>query len=372
MKRWWRQLDPVLFGVTLALIGLGLLILISATRWSGATSEPSRQLLHVLVGALLMAGATALDYRVLGRFSAPLYLLAAALLMAVLIPGVGESAKGAQRWLSLGPLGAFQPSEMAKLVLIVVLARVLSAGRRGGVVSALALTGFMFVLIALQPDLGTAMVLAAVCLVMLFVAGASPIVLAGLITAGLAALPYVLKEYQRDRLLIFMNPELDPMGMGFSLVQSKTAIGSGGLWGKGYLQGPMTQNGFVPENWTDFIFSALGEEFGWVGAAGMLLLFALLFLVVLRIARRSPDLEGSLVTMGVLALLAFQLFVNIAMTTGLAPVVGIPLPFFSYGGSAMLLHMIGIGLVGSVSLRSRSRAPGADLATGDPEWDSAR
>lgn len=364
MKRRWWQPDLGLLCSTAAILAFGWMVLYSATRWSGATSEPSRQLFYIAVGAVLMAGAATLDYRWTGRLAAPLYLAGLGLLVLVMIPGVGQSANGAQRWLALGPMGAFQPSELAKLVLIVALARLLSvrgededASRLspGRFLAALVTTAVPFCLIALQPDLGTALVLAVICLVMLYCSGASPIILAGLVTGGLGVLPYVLKEYQRDRILVFLSPEADPMGMGYSLIQSKTAIGSGGLWGSGFLQGHMTQNGFVPENWTDFIFSALGEEWGLLGGAGLLLLFGLLFLSILRAARRAPDLQGTLLAMGVLTLLSFQLFVNLSMTVGLAPVVGLPLPLASYGGSAMMLSMAAIGLVANVSLQAHRR-----------------
>jgi len=343
--RTWDRVDVPLLASTGALCLLGWLALYSA-----GPAEAWRQLAYGLGGGLLALMAAFSNPR---RAAWPLYLFSLGLLALVMVPGVGQSAKGAQRWLSLGPVG-FQPSELAKLALIVVLARVLAPGAtRGRALLAMVLSGVSFVLIALQPDLGTALVLGAICLVTLFVAGVSPVVLAGLVTVALAVIPYGLKEYQRNRLLVFLHPEVDPRGLGYSLTQSKTAIGSGQWIGHGLHAGHMTQHGFVPENWTDFIFSVLGEEMGFLGCAGFLLLATLLCGCLLRVAWTSRDRFGALLTSGVLAMLGFQFLVNMAMTTGAAPVVGIPLPFASYGGSALVVNLVAVGLVMAVSARAR-------------------
>lgn len=363
-RRWWpARLDYGLLWATVAICLVSWLALLSATRWNGG-DEAYRQAVYISLGWLLAAGLTALDPRRLAVLTPWLYLGSLGLLAAVLVPGVGQTANGSQRWIELGGV-VFQPSELMKLVLVLVLARQLGLARhdpeepfrpaaRGGVfLTALVLTGVPFLLIAGQPDLGTALVLIAICLVMLFVAGGSVVYLAGLVTTGLGVLPYVLKEYQRDRLLVFMNPELDPRGMGYSLVQSKTAIGSGGVLGKGLFSGHLTQHGFVPENWTDFIFTVVGEEMGFFGTCGFLCLFVVLLGTMVRIAHRAGDGYGGLLVTGVFAMLAFQLFVNVAMTLGLAPVVGLPLPFSSYGGSAMLVNLASVGVVAGVAFHGR-------------------
>lgn len=326
---------------TMALTLVGGLALGSA---NGEAAQ--RQLIFAMVGGALGLVVALVDYRVWSQVAWPLYFLS--LVLLVLVDVLGHSSHGAQRWLNLGGF-RFQPSELAKLALVVLLARLLGSSR---FLTALVCTGAMFVLIALQPDLGTALVLVAIMLVMAFVAGVSPIYLLGLITAGLAVVPYGLKDYQRDRLLIFMHPELDPRGMGYSITQSKTAIGSGGLDGTGWLAGHMTQHGFVPENWTDFLFSAIGEEMGFLGCVGFLLLAVLLGVCLLRAALRQQDRFGALLVMGVWTMLTFQFVVNIAMTTGLSPVVGIPLPFASYGGSALIVNLLAVGIAASVSCRT--------------------
>lgn len=367
-KRRALGFDVPLLTVTVVICGLGYALLCSATGWSGAEADASRQAMYLLVGLGWTFSLSLVPPRFWRPLIPALYCLSLITLAVVMIPGVGQSAKGAQRWLSLGPLGVFQPSETAKLAVILALAWMLSAWaeRRKQEQPAksfaifllgLAVLGLPGLLIVLQPDLGTAICLVVVGLAMLFVAGASPVWLAALGTTGALVLPNILKEYQRDRLLIYLNPEFDPMGMGYSLIQSKTALGSGGLFGKGYGAGHMTQHGFVPENWTDFIFTVMGEEFGYFGCLGFLALYGLLVLLVIRAGWRSEQLFCSLVAAGVATLLSFSVLINVGMTCGLAPVVGLPLPLASYGGSALLTNLTGIGLVAACW---RARRPSAD------------
>lgn len=358
-QRWSRERPPrpdswlerVDFPVLLATLSL---CLVGGLSLASVHPELAvRQLIFAGIGVGLATAAAFADYRWWARAAVPLALASLFLLALVMVPGVGQSANGAQRWLGAGSFG-FQPSELAKLALVVLLARILAEGAQGlRLAGALGMSALFFVLIALQPDLGTATVLGAICLVMCFAAGASPVVLLGLVTAALGVLPYVLHDYQRDRLLVFMHPELDPNGLGYSLNQSKTAIGSGGTMGSGLTGGHMTQHGFVPENWTDFIFSAMGEEMGFLGCLGFLLLAVLLCFSLVRVALRQKDRFGSLLVMGVWGMLVFQFVVNMGMTTGVAPVVGIPLPFASYGGTALVVNLLSIGIVLSVSQRAR-------------------
>ncbi len=346
-----RAIDWSLYVPLLGLLLVLWMALDSATRF-GQAGEATKQAIHMLVGGVVMLAFTLLDYRHWRKLAWPLYLITMLSLAAVLV--VGTSVNGAQRWVSLGGLGTFQPSELAKFSTIVVLAALFAeklTWRR--VLLATVVVGGPFLLILIQPDLGTSLVITVLGAVMAYVAGLNGTLLFAVGGLGLAALPLVLKEYQRDRLMVFVNPDIDPAGMGYQLVQSQTAIGSGGFWGKGLHLGHMTQHGFVPENWTDFIFTVVGEELGFLGGVGLLLCYALLFLLIVRAAYHAPDRQGSLLAIGFGTLLIFHVFVNIAMTIGLAPVVGIPLPFGSYGGTAIIVNMAGLGIVGSVRLQSR-------------------
>lgn len=327
----------------LALLTLGWLAVWSSAGWKG---EGSRQLFHIalgLVGLGLVSRARPLAFR---SWVYPLFGVVALTLLAVLLPGVGQTVNGSQRWLSLGPLGSWQPSEFAKLTLILVLARVYQ--RSSGWASFLqagAITSVFFLLVAKQPDLGTALVLGSIFLGMSWLGGAPLLGVLGLVAGVACILPFALHDYQKDRLLIFLHPELDPQGMGYHTTQAKLAIGSGGWLGQGLGQGAQSQNGFVPENWTDFVFSVVGEELGLLGSWGLLALATILALHLLAVTLRCRDRFDALVCAGVCSLLGFQGLVNLAMTVGLAPVVGIPLPFFTYGGSAMLVNLCAVGLV---------------------------
>jgi rod shape determining protein RodA len=349
-----------LLATALGLLGLGLLSLYSLL---GAAA--GRQLAYALLGIGMMLGLSRLQYgrwKTLGPWA---YGLAVGCLGLVLIPGFGHAANGAQRWVRLGPLGTFQPSELAKLGLILFLARLLERGPKISGLRMLAALGFMsapFLLTLLQPDLGTACVLLAITLGMLFVAGASPVYLSGLVVGGLAVLPHILKPYQRDRLMVFLNPEHDAMGAGYNLLQSKTAIGSGGIWGSGLTRGLLSQHGFVPENHTDFIITAVGEELGLLGCLGILLLFALLLALVWRVASRASSRFGALLASGTLIMLGFQAVINLGMATGLVPAVGIPLPFISHGGTSLLVNFAALGVVANISRHQRGkRVTGRDL-----------
>jgi rod shape determining protein RodA len=307
----------------------------------------------------------AIDYRTLERYAYPLYGLV--LVMLLLVPFLGVAGGGSRRWLRLGWLSV-QPSEPIKLMLVVALARYFnrSASPRGfgleRLALPLALTGVPALAILLQPDLGTAAILLALFVTMVLVAGLRVVPFAGLIAAGLAFVPLAwghLKPYQRQRILTFFNPENDPLGAGYHVIQSKIAVGSGTLWGKGFLHGTQNQLNFLPEEHTDFIFSVFAEEWGFVGTAALLTLYGAAVLRGLTIAGRARDPFGALLSCGVTATVFWQVVVNVGMTTGLLPVVGIPLPFFSYGGSSLMTLLIGTGLVMNVQMRrfTFSRGP---------------
>lgn len=354
---WWKSIDLTIFLSSLFIACLGWVALLSVTSGGWELSRPAiRQGAYLLFGFFLMLGLSTADYRRFRKLAWPGYFLSLGLLILVLLPGVGQTANGAQRWISLGPLGTLQPSEPAKLATFFLLAHVLAAGTKNEtkfhpllLFKTLALAAIPFTLIAAQPDLGTSLVLMACAFVMLFQSGAHAIHLVGIITAGLGILPLVLKEYQRTRLMVFTNPELDPQGAGYNIVQSLTAIGSGGVFGKGLFQGPLSQHGFVPENRTDFIITVIGEEMGLVAALGLVFLFLLLLLSLTRVLLGCESRFGALICVGCITVIGFQAVVNIGMTLGLLPVVGLPLPLVSYGGSAMVTNFASLGLVGSVA-----------------------
>jgi len=340
----------------LTLIFIGILMIHSANgRDPGAASEARRQLMYAIFGLFLMILFIIIDYDFLGRISPYLYSLTIILLVAVLV--VGHTVQGAQRWVSLGPLGTFQPSEMAKLAIIITLARYLSLHERWRLrelAIASALVTLPWVLILIQPDLGTALVLVAVTLILFYFIGIKPWIIFTTLAAGFSIAPFILHDYQKKRLLTFINPEGDPAGDGWNLIQAKIAIGSGKIWGKGIFLGTQNQLNFVPEHSTDFIFTIVGEELGMVGALGILVLYFYLLWQGITVARESRDLFGSLLAVGIVAMFGFHIFVNMGMNIGIMPVAGIPLPFISYGGSSLLTSMIAIGILGSIYFRRGS------------------
>jgi rod shape determining protein RodA len=364
-----REVNWPLIAATVALLSLGLLQLYSVLG-----KDAWRQLMYAGIGIPLMIGLCFVHYGRLQKVAPWLYGFALVALAVVMVPGVGQTVNGAQRWVSLGPLGSFQPSEVAKLALIVMLARYLSArekvdGKR--LIKGLGIMAAPFLLTLIQPDLGTACVLLAITFGMLFLAGASPLYLGGLIVTGLGVLPFILHDYQRNRLLVFMDPDLDSQGMGYNLVQSKTSIGSGGLYGSGLTSGPMTQHGFVPENMTDFIITGVGEELGFLGCIGVVLLFVILLAILVRTCDRAYTRFGALLVAGVGTMIAFQAVINMGMTMGLVPAVGIPLPLVSNGGTSLLITLAGLGIAGSVSRMSRGREQMPTWSMEYRPWDWA-
>ncbi|MCL5036564.1 MAG: rod shape-determining protein RodA [Chloroflexi bacterium] len=344
---------PLILAVLL-LSGLGLVMIQSVTGEGGKlSSELIHQAAYIILGLFLMVVCLGIDYDFWGRISGVLYLIIMTLLILVLF--IGSSALGAQRWISLGPLGSFQPSEFAKLVMIIIFARALSDWESSGdvkiLVRCLVMLLPMLGLIVVQPDLGTALVFIFVAFGMMFSAGVKPLLLLGTAALGLAAAPFVLKDYQKKRLFVFLNPEHDPQGAGWNVIQSKIAVGSGGLLGKGIGGGTQTQLHFVPENHTDFIHSALAEEMGFGGSFGMLLLFFYIMWQCIKISENARDTYGRFLAIGVFWMLLFHVLINVGMTMGIMPVTGIPLPFISYGGSSMLTNFMAVGLVLSVYLR---------------------
>lgn len=280
------------------------------------------------------------------------------LLLSVFV--IGATRLGARRWFSLG-IFSLQPSEFCKVGFILALVKYVSDNTDRlhnirVVITALVIGMVPMVLIIKQPDLGTAIVFLPILFLILFMAGARIVHLMGILLAGLSSFPllwHILKEYQRKRLLVFMNPNADPLGAGYTVIQSKIAVGSGGFFGKGWLSGTQNQLNFLPERHSDFIFSVIGEEWGFLGAFLLLGLFLLLIMLLLGIAKTTNDSRGRLLVIGIVATLWFQIFINLSMTIGLVPVVGLPLPLVSYGGSSLVTTMALLALALSVQLKRK-------------------
>jgi rod shape determining protein RodA len=357
-----QHIDVVLVLALAALSVASLVMVLAATHGPRTTTNDTyfmvRQGMFIVIGWGVMAAVASFDYRKLGEWWVAIY--GAAILSLVMVALLGTEAKGAQRGFELAGFMA-QPSEFVKIAVVVALAGYLATDptsrswRRTG--TAIALVGLPVVLIVLQPDLGTAMVFGAITLAILLVAGVpgkqmlALLVLAVLGGTLLVTSP-VLKDYQRARLTTFLNPDApESAEWRYNTEQSQIAIANGGLTGEGLLRGGQTANGYVPAQETDFIFTAIGEELGFVGASGVLFLYALVLWRILRAAQLSRDQFGTLLCVGVFAIVLFQVFENVGMTMGIMPVTGIPLPFMSYGGSSIIMAFAMIGLVMNVHMR---------------------
>ncbi len=363
-RRLIKEIDYILLITVAILIVVGLIIIYSATRTNKALNNGDpfyflkKQIQWILLGIIAFVFLINIDYRALQKFYYHIYILNILLLLAVLISG--KVGGGAQRWLYFGSMG-IQPSEFAKLAIVITLAQFLSdesntIGLRK-VIKAFLHIALPTVLIARQPDLGTAIVFIVIFFGMLYIAGTPKRILGGMLLIGLLASPFVyfsfLKPYQRKRLLIFLNPSADSLVSGYNIIQSKIAIGSGKVLGKGLFAGTQTQLSFLPARHTDFIFSVVGEEFGFIGSVCILFLYFILLWRALLIIASAKDDYGRLIATGVVSVFAFHIFVNIGMTLGIMPVTGLPLPFLTYGGSAMLANLIGIGLLVNVGMRRK-------------------
>ncbi len=392
--------DRPLIAVTLLLAAYGLLALYSAGQTDVVTQAQDvwiKQLIWMGLGVMAAAIVFRFSFRLLEWLAPAAYIFAIALLLLSLAVGTGQgTAAGSKSWLAIGGYQIGQPAELAKLAVILMLGRYLSGLREAPrnlreLIAPCLLAGIPFLLVLRQPDLGSAIVFIGILFLMLFWAGVKPSLLFLLASPGISLLlafntwtwgvwmiilavllfmwrPYVaegvvvyvansvmgalaiplwqrLAPYQQNRLLTFLNPEIDPRAAGYHAIQSRVAIGSGGWFGNGFTEGPQKRLAFLPAQHTDFIFSVLGEELGFIGVSLALVLFLVLFLVVLRIARRATDPFASLVAFGVLALFFTHVFENVGMTVNLMPITGIPLPFFSYGGSFFLVCCVAIGLL---------------------------
>lgn len=369
-----RLLDLPLLAAATALTLLGTLLVYSATRGrtdlTGGDPEYylARHVLNGCVGLALAALLVWLGHRRLRNAVPVLYLGAIVLCLLVLSP-LGSTVNGSRSWLQFGGGFAFQPSELVKIGVILAMAAVLAAHLESDrrqrpesrvVLQALTLAAVPTVLILLMPDVGQTMVIATIALGVLLVAGTGRGWLLGLLVAGLAGALAVwqlglLDDYQINRFAAFANPSLDPAGVGYNTNQARIAIGAGGLLGQGLFNGGQTAGQFVPEQHTDFIFTVAGEELGFAGSGLIVTLLGVVLWRACRIARRASDLYGTFTAAGITAWLAFQSFQNIGMTLGIMPVTGLPLPFLSYGGSAMFAVWIAVGLLLAIRARSRGR-----------------
>lgn len=349
--------------VLLALFGVLLLYGAAHGSWD---PYAQRHLVRFMVGLVLALGIAFAPMRLIYHASYPLYFFAVFLLL--LVPFIGITSMGATRWIDLGVM-RLQPSEIAKIALILAVAKFYHK-RQALVVDslpAIVLVGAIIMLPALltviQPDLGTALLLVMVGLGLMFFAGVNWRYFAGVVVAGLAFLPiawqFLLHDYQKGRILTFIDPSRDPTGAGYHIIQSKIAIGSAGFWGKGFMQGSQAQLQFLPEKHTDFIFTLMTEDFGMAAALGVILCYIALILLGILMAVRNLNQFGSLVILGVTMTLFVYAFVNIAMVMGLLPVVGLPLPFISYGGTSLLTLMVGVGLLLNMDINRFTHLPGA-------------
>lgn len=366
-----RAPDYWLALAVIALAGLGLVMVYSASaivaqdRFGDSSFFFKRQAVWVLLGTAAAMIAQRIHYEQLRRVTPLFVLITLVVLTLVLIPGIGRIAGGARRWLTIGP-ASFQPAEAAKMAMALYMARFLTArtadvqGLQRGVLPPVLLAGLMLGLIVLQPDMGSAILVGLVMAAMLFVGGARLLHLLGLSLAGapILAVAVLGEEYRRRRILAFLDPWADPQGMGFHIIQSLLALGSGGIFGVG-LGASRQKYFYLPERHTDFIFAIVGEELGLIGTASVLLLFALFAYRGFRIARAAPTRYAGLLASGITAMVLLQAVVNIGVTTGMLPITGVPLPFLSFGGSSLVFTMIGVGMLLNISQYATTRQRGS-------------
>lgn len=362
LKQIIRNFDWVLFGATIGLILIGIITIGSATHINKFEVESfeyvGKQAAFFVLNLLFLFGIQKFDYHEMQKSSKLLYAIMLIMLVAVIF--LGTSALGAQRWIKLGPL-TIQPSEFSKLLMIITLAyllqpRVNKLNKLRDLLPVAIFVGIPFALVFAQPDLGTSLVFMAITAGMVFIANINLKLVRNIVACVIGILPFgwfILKDYQKNRILVFLNPDIDPLGAGYHIIQSKIAIGSGKLIGKGLFHGTQSQLNFLPENHTDFIFSVIGEELGFVFCVIVILLFFLVMYRGIEIARTANDAYGSLLAIGVVSMIGFQVLVNVGMTTGIMPVTGIPLPFISYGVSSLTTNMMGIALLENIYMRHK-------------------
>lgn len=358
-RRLIQNFDWIFLALALLLAGLGVLNLYSASLGSQSSGMDIylKQIYWLGLGLIFMVIILFFDYREVETLAYVIYI--AGMILLALVYFSGDSISGSRRWLSLGFI-SFQPSELAKLCMIAALARFFSKRDYPGglrlrdLIGPFVLAGIPFLLILKQPDLGTALHLAIICLSVILFLKIRLFALIFLSSSVAAATPFIwafLKSYQKERIMTFLNPARDPHGAGYHIIQSKIAVGSGQIWGKGFLKGTQSRLRFLPEQHTDFVFSVFAEEWGFMGTMVLLALYLLFIVWGLRIVSRAQDKFGAVLGLGLVSLIFWQFFINICMVIGLMPVVGIPLPLISYGGSSMITVFMAVGLLLNISMR---------------------
>jgi rod shape determining protein RodA len=359
-RRMLLHFDWTIFVMALGLGGIGLISVLSAT-WTGAHHplDPLgvRQLIWIGAGTALLVAAALFDYRALDSLAYPFYAVSLGLLVVVAV--AGHSTGGSRRWINLGLL-KLEPSEIAKLAIVLVMVHYLrEEPPRGGwrayqMLIPAVLLAIPVGLVLKQPDLGTALILVMISATLIFVSGLNWRTMAVVVLGAMLAAPlawHYLKPYQRERLVSFINPQSDPLGSGYHIIQSEIAIGSGGAWGKGMFKGTQARLNFLPEQTTDFVFAVYAEEFGFAGSMLVLGLYVALIARGIWIARHARDRFGALLAVGISGVIFWQVAVNVGMATGMLPVVGITLPMVSYGGSSLIATMAAVGVLISVNMR---------------------
>jgi rod shape determining protein RodA len=351
-QKWHRDLNGSLLITITMLISIGILFIYSASYQESANYE-MRQLFWAIAGMSIFFLTPLVGYRTFLSVSYLLYVMSLILLVAIFF--IGEKNYGATRWIRLGPL-VVQPSEFAKLATVMAVTKLLSSNpvwekARSTIVVSVVMILVPMILVMRQPDLGSSLLFLPILVVLLFIWGIKLryyiiAALLGIVTAPI--LWFNLKTYQKNRIMVFLNPDLDPLGSGYTAIQSKIAIGSGGLTGKGFLHGTQSQLNFVPEHHTDFILCVIGEEWGFFGCLVVLFLYGFLFHTIFQIMQATTDLRAKLLGSGILILLFSQVFINVGMTVGLMPVTGLTLPLVSYGGSSLVMVLFALGLILSI------------------------
>ncbi len=354
----FKKLDWILFVAVIFLISLGLIAIISTTYQDGLQDFVIKQIIAAVIGLIFLFALAFLDYRILQNYAYILYAIFSASLVLVLF--FGTIFQGTRGWFNFG-FFQFQPAEFVKIALIIVLARYFVQAKKQSNVIHIIVSGSITLvsafLIMLQPDMGTALVLIVTWFGMLLISGIKKSYIFTIAIIGLAVVfvfwNFLLYDYQKDRILSFVSPEKDPLGAGYNMIQSKIAIGSGGMFGRGLGHGTQSQLKFLPAQHTDFIFAVISEELGFIGSGFMLILFFVLLFRILRTAIKARDEFGLMIACGVAIQFTFQILINIGMNLGILPIAGVPLPLVSYGGSAMLASLISLGIVESIYVRYR-------------------
>ncbi len=371
-KKLRRNVNWYIPVITLLLIVVGLLAISTAVELNKPNSTGilllQKQLVSVVLGILLIFIIQFFDYHIFEHLFEVIYIATVSVLGIILL--IGYTVAGTKGWINLGPVN-FQPSELAKIMLILVLAAVIDSNREqlnylSGFFKPIIYILIPFSLVILQNDLGTALVLIAILIGMMYVGGANTKFMAIIFGGGFLSLLLLIvshfllgtpllffKDYQLNRLIVFINPSIDPNGIGYNLIQSKIALGSGQLMGKGLFSGTQNQLRFLPEKHTDFIFSVIGEEFGYIGVLVVIVLYLILLWQIYNVANKARDNYGRLVAVGIGTMFFFHVLENIGMTMGMMPITGLPLPFISYGGSSMITSLVAIGLVINVNIRRK-------------------